>query len=217
MKKAIIFDVDGTLLDTERIFMEGWRRGGALFGYTVTEEALLKTRAVQKAVAVPIFEACCGKGFPYEEIRRERVRIAEEIIGASTPEQLRMPGALEALQTLSQRGYALAVASSTKQELTRAHLEHTGLLKFFQAVVTGDMIQRGKPEPDIFLEAARRLGVSPEDCAVVGDSPADVLAGTAAGMDVYLIPDQVPANPQTTALSRRVLENLGQLLGALEE
>lgn len=217
MKKAIIFDVDGTLLDTERIFMEGWRQAGALFGYTVTEEALLKTRAVQKAVAIPVFEACCGEGFPYEEIRRERVRIAEEIIGASTAEQLRKPDALAVLQALSDRGCALAVASSTRQELTRAHLEHAGLLKFFPVVVTGDMIQRGKPEPDIFLEAARRFGVAPEDCAVVGDTPADVLAGSAAGMDVYLIPDQVPANPQTIALSRRVLENLGQLLGVLEE
>lgn len=216
MKKAIIFDVDGTLLDTERIYMEAWREAGALFGYTVTDEALLKTRAVQVSVAVPIFKACCGEDFPYDTVRQERTRISEEIIAASSPEALWKPYVREVLETLSAQGYAMAVASSTKLSATRAHLEHAGLLKYFPVVVTGDMIQRGKPEPDIFLEAARQLGRDPKDCAVVGDTPADVIAGSAAGMDVYLIPDQVPASPQTTALSRRVLEHLGQLPAALE-
>ena len=90
------------------------------------------------------------------------------------------------------------------------------LLDYFHAVVTGNMVKNSKPAPDSFLMAAEKLGCSPEECIVVGDSPNDVFAAAAAGMDMYLIPDQVPANPETRALSR-VLEHLGQLIPAMEE
>lgn len=215
MKQAVIFDVDGTLLDTERIYMEGWRQGGALMGYPVPDTALVRTRAVSKEVAIPIYQAYCGADFPYEEIRAHRTRIAEEIIAASTPEQLWMPGVRETLEALRQKGYRMAVATSTKLEFTLAHLKQAGLLEYFQAVVTGEMVEKGKPAPDIFLLAAERLGCDPKECVAVGDTPADVLAGSAAGMEVYLIPDQVPANPETRARSRRVLEHLGQLIAEI--
>lgn len=215
MKQAVIFDVDGTLLDTERIYMEGWRQGGALMGYPVPDAALVRTRAVSKEVAIPIYQAYCGADFPYEEIRAHRTRIAEEIIAASTPEQLWMPGVRETLEALRQKGYRMAVATSTKLEFTLAHLKQAGLLEYFQAVVTGEMVENGKPAPDIFLLAAERLGCDPKECVAVGDTPADVLAGSAAGMEVYLIPDQVPANPETRARSRRVLEHLGQLIAEI--
>ena len=215
MKQAVIFDVDGTLLDTERIYMEGWRQGGALMGYPVPDAALVRTRAVSKEVAIPIYQAYCGADFPFEEIRAHRTRIAEEIIAASTPEQLWMPCVRETLEALRQKGYRMAVATSTKLEFTLAHLKQAGLLEYFQAVVTGEMVENGKPAPDIFLLAAERLGCDPKECIAVGDTPADVLAGSAAGMELYLIPDQVPANPETRARSRRVLEHLGQLIAEI--
>ena len=215
MKKTIIFDVDGTLLDTERIYMDAWRQAGALFGYNITDEALLNTRAVSAATAIPIFKACCGEDFTYSLVRNERVRIAEEIIAASMPEQLLKAHTKETLDILREQGYTMAVASSTKHATTQEHLAHAGLLEYFTAVVGGDMVEKGKPEPDIFLLAASLCGSDPKACIVVGDTPADVLAGSAAGMEVYLIPDQVPANPQTTALSRRVLNHLGELLEVL--
>ena len=215
MKKTIIFDVDGTLLDTERIYMDAWQEAGAQLGYTVTEEALRKTRAVRASIAASIFKACCGEDFPYEKVRQERIRIAEEIIAAKTPEQLWKPHLCQTLETLRSQGYVMAVASSTELAKTKRHLAHAGILEYFPVVVCGDMVEKGKPEPDIFLLAASLCGSDPKECIVVGDTPADVLAGSAAGMDVYLIPDQVPANPQTTALSRRVLNHLGELLEVL--
>ena len=211
MIKAVIFDVDGTLLDTEKLYMQAWVEAGASFGYTVPNEALMQTRAVRAAVAKEVFRKYCGQDFPYEQILQERVRVGERIIDALPADKILLPHTVHVLKWLRQRGLKIAAATSTDQQKTCKHLTHVGLQDAFDAIVCGDMVSKSKPEPDIFLEAARRLGVSTDECIVVGDTPADVLAGSAAGMRVVLIPDQVPANEQTTALSWRILSDLGQL------
>lgn len=217
MNRAIIFDVDGTLLDTERIYMRSWQEAGASFGYAIPHEVLLQTRAVSSAVSESLFRCACGSDFPYNKIRAERVIISERIINSSPAHILRMPHAPEILEWLKKQGYILAVASSTDHRKTLAHLEHAGLLDFFSAIVGGDMVENGKPQPDIFLKAADLCDVLPQNCLVVGDTPADVLGGTAAGMKVVLIPDQVPLNAQTSALSWRILSGLEYLKDAVSQ
>ena len=127
-----------------------------------------------------------------------------------------MPYAMQTLQTLKERGYTLVAASTTPYERTCKHLRHAGLYEFFDGIICGDMVERGKPEPDIFLKAAELANTDPAQCVVVGDTPADVLGASAAKIPVILIPDQVPANAQTTALSRCILPDLSQLPEAIE-
>ena len=210
MWKAVLFDVDGTLLDTEKIYMEAWRQACASAGYAVTHDVLLRTRAVPEAVSKRIFQEALGQDLDYSAIRQERIQIAEALIAASG--DLLKPGAKMVLDYLKNKGIPMAVASSTGTQKTMAHLDHAGLLGYFDAIVCGDMVERGKPNPDIFWKAAGLLGMAYEDCVVVGDTPADVKAGTAAGMQVLLIPDQVPANEETTALSLAVLARIDRML-----
>ena len=215
MLRGVIFDVDGTLLDTEKIYIQAWREAGKRFGYEIPHEALMRTRAINRKRATEIFQEYLGPDFCYEQLLPERIRIAEELIDQST--DLLKPGVTELLDELENRGIKMAVASSTNLEKTKAHLSHAGLLHRFHGVVGGDMIEKGKPNPDIFLLAAKLLELSPEECIVVEDSPAGIEAAYRGDFRGILIPDCVPANDQTSAMAYKVLGCLSELRYMLEE
>ena len=206
MIKAVIFDVDGTLLDTERIYMKAWKEAAAEAGYVMPDSVLQKTRAVNTKDAARIFEEEIGNGFSYQAVRPIRVRIAEEIIKRESP--ILKPGVLELLAFLEGKGIRLSVASSTNQQGTREHLAESRILDRFEVVVGGDMVTNGKPHPDIFLKAAEALGAAPEECIVVEDSPAGIRAAHAAGMKAVLVPDQATITQEIIDMADVVLNSL---------
>lgn len=211
MKKGIIFDADGTLLNTERLFMRAWKDAGVEYGYQIPYDALVATRSLALEMAQKVFCSACGEDFPFEQAYLRHHEIAESFIAATPAAELRMPRVLTTLTQLQERGFQLAVASMTRRERNIRHLEQAELLPFFPLVVGGDMVEHGKPAPDIFLLAAQKLGLSPEECLVVGDSPSDMFAAHAANIQAILIPDKAPANPQTIAMSLAVLSDFSEL------
>ena len=214
MRKAVIFDVDGTLLDTERIYMQAWKEAAAELGYVMPNSVLQKTRAVNTKDAARIFETEIGNGFSYAQTRPIRVRIAEEIIARESP--ILKSGVLELLDYLDEKGIQLAVASSTNTQTTKEHLAASGIADRFAVIVGGDMIVNGKPHPDIFLKAAELLGVAPEACIVVEDSPAGIRAGHAAGMKTVLVPDQAVITDEIMAISDVMLKSLLEMPAYLQ-
>ena len=206
MLKAVIFDVDGTLLDTERIYMQAWKEAAAELGYEITDELLRKTRAINVKDAARIFEEEIGNGFSYEKTRIGRVRIAEEMIQRESP--ILKTGVTELLDYLQKKGIRLSVASSTHLKGTKAHLAESHILEPFEVVVGGDMVTKGKPNPDIFLKAAELLGLQADECVVVEDSPAGIRAAYAAGMKAVLVPDQAAITQEIIDMSDAVLESL---------
>ena len=214
MRKAVIFDVDGTLLDTERIYMQAWKEAAAELGYVMPNSVLQKTRAVNTKDAARIFETEIGNGFSYVQTRPIRVRIAEEIIARESP--ILKPGVLELLDYLDEKGIQLAVASSTNTQATKEHLAASKILDRFDVVVGGDQIVHGKPHPDIFLKAAELLGVASESCIVVEDSPAGIRAGHAAGMKTVLVPDQAVITDEIIAISDVMLKSLLEMPAYLQ-
>jgi beta-phosphoglucomutase family hydrolase len=214
MIKAVIFDVDGTLLDTERIYMKAWKEAAAEAGFVMPDSVLQKTRAVNTKDAARIFEEEIGNGFSYQAVRPIRVRIAEEIIRRESP--ILKPGVLELLAFLEEKGIRLAVASSTNQQGTREHLAESRILDRFEVVVGGDMVTNGKPHPDIFLKAAETLGTAPEACIVVEDSPAGIRAAHAAGMKAVLVPDQAAITQEIIDMADVVLNSLLEMPAYLQ-
>ena len=214
MLKAVIFDVDGTLLDTERIYMKAWKDAAAELGYVMPDEVLQKTRAVNTKDAARIFEEEIGNGFSYQKTRPIRVRIAEEIIKRESP--ILKPGVTELLDMLQEKGIRVSVASSTNLQGTKEHLAESRILDRFEVVVGGDMVTKGKPNPDIFLKAAELLGLTPEECIVVEDSPAGIRAACAAGMKAVLVPDRAAITEEIIAMSDVVLSSLYEMPAYVE-
>ena len=214
MIKAVIFDVDGTLLDTERIYMKAWKEAAAEAGYVMPDSVLQKTRAVNAKDAARIFEEEIGNGFSYQAVRPIRVRIAEEIIKRESP--ILKPGVLELLAFLEEKGIRLSVASSTNQQGTREHLAESRILDRFEVVVGGDMVTNGKPHPDIFLKAAEALSVAPEECIVVEDSPTGIRAAYAAGMKAVLVPDLAAITQEIIDMADVVLKSVLEMPSYLQ-
>lgn len=210
MLKAVIFDVDGTLLDTERIYMRAWKEAGKFLGYEVTDELLLKTRAVNVKEAAKIFEDYIGNGFSYSKCRVERVRIAEEIIDRESP--ILKPGVETILNYLKDHQVKLAVASSTDRDKTIEHLAESEIADRFEVIVGGDMVEKGKPHPDIFLKTAELLGVAPQECMVVEDSPAGIKAAYAANMIPVMVPDCVQPTEEMKEMAYAVKDSLEALV-----
>ena len=198
MVKAVIFDVDGTLLDTERIYVDAWKEAGRRLGFEIPEEALKRTRALDRNVAEKIFQSYIGPSFSYMKTWTLRVEIAEEVI-ASGARPLIKPGVPEFLDWLDKNGIPYAIASMTASEKTCSHLDRAGLLCRFPVRVTGDEVSHGKPDPEIFLRAAEKLGVDPADCAVFEDTYAGIQAAVRAGMLPVMVPDYVPARDEERA------------------
>ena len=215
MIRAVIFDVDGTLLDTERLYVEAWRKAVSEMGYELPEDVIRRTRAIDRAIAERIFKDALGEAFDYYEAFRRRVEIAEAVIASGT-HTLPKPGAFALLDWLDAHGIRKAVASMTRRDRTEPHLQAAGLLDRFPVRVTGDQVQKGKPDPEIFLTAAALLGVEPASCMVCEDSYAGIEAANRAGMLPVMIPDYVPARQQERETAK-IVPTLFDVIGLLEE
>ena len=212
---AFLFDVDGTLLDTERIYIKAWQAAAESLGYRLSDDLMRRTRAIDPKIAARMMEAEVGSGFSYEAVRKVRTEIGESMVEGDG--NLLKPGARALLEALCAAGVPFAAVTSTGRAHTARHLELAGIAELIPVRATGDMVARGKPWPDIFLMAASLLGVDPGACYAVEDSGAGIRAATAAGMTPILVPDLARVDEQTRAMAFRTVDSLGDILRALPE
>lgn len=177
---AVIFDVDGVLVDSYHAHFQSWQRMGATLGRELTEAQFVRTFGrVSREIIAEHWGADSLTAAQIAEFDRRKEALYREIVAADFPA---MDGAAELIQALHGAGFKLAVGSSGPPENVALAVEKLGAERFLQARVTGGDVTRGKPDPQVFLLAAERLGVPPERCAVVEDAPVGLAAANAAGM-----------------------------------
>jgi len=212
---AVIFDMDGLMLDTERIARSAWLHAMAQHGYHMDETAYLQLLGRTLRDVECILGEHFGPQFPFQSVYAERQRYADEEMHTNgVPVKA---GLRELIAGLEQRGIPFGIGSSTHRHYAIWKLTHAGLIGHFQVMVCGDEVANGKPAPDLFLEAARRLNMPPENCVVLEDSDAGVQAAHAAGMLPVMIPDLKQPEAAIAALAYRVVPSLNSVIGLLDE
>jgi HAD superfamily hydrolase (TIGR01509 family) len=212
---AVIFDLDGLILDTERPSFAAWGRALSDLGYSLSKDVYLQILGHTIPDAEQIFRNHFGQDLPFHEILDKKQMYLDTYM-ATNGISIK-PGLLEVLDLLEKLSKRTALASSTNIELVQQRLMHAGLQNRFKTIVTGNDVQNSKPAPDIFLLAARRIGVNPSLCIVLEDSAAGIQAAHSAGMIPIMVPDMAKPSEKAVSLAWKICSSLNEVLPYLEE
>jgi HAD superfamily hydrolase (TIGR01509 family) len=211
--KAVIFDMDGLMLDTERLYRAACQQAALEFGYTLSDAAHSRMMGRSAAGAEQVVLDEFGPTFPMDDFRDKCQRLEAGFEGTGVPKK---HGLDELLALLDSRRLPKAVATSTRRVIALPQLAASGLLGRFNAIATGDEVSNGKPAPDLFLLAAQRLGIAPSACLVLEDAEPGVVAANRAGMLVYVVPDLQPLSATTEQLAGGIFNSLAKVAEHLE-
>ena len=214
MIKAVIFDMDGLMIDTEKLLVKYWLEAARYYGYAMNPNHIIGIRSMEPKHAASKLKAEIGQDFDYYKVRNLRKKLMGEHIEKYGLEEKRGLG--ELLDYLKSHHYLTAVATATDYERTCQYLTSLGRMEYFDEIVCASMVEHGKPEPDIYLEAAKRLKTEPFACMALEDSPNGILSAYRAGMYPVMVPDLSQPDEETAKLLYGCVENLSKVTALLE-
>ena len=213
--KAVLFDMDGLMVDTESLSTEAFINSAKAQGYNMTKEETLKVLGFTKANIYQFWiDYFQGTNVDGKKLVDDHYEYIENVLYTVGPEK--MPYVEELLKYLRENNYKIAVASSSDTADIKNNLEKTKLEKYIDEIASGAEVENGKPAPDVFLLAAERLGVDPKDCLILEDSKAGIKAGKASGAMVFMVPDMFTVDKECEDTADRILTNLGEVIEILE-
>ncbi|MCM1055572.1 MAG: HAD family phosphatase [Bacteroides sp.] len=213
--KAVIFDMDGVILDTETLLAKYWCQAAREFGFPMEYKHALELRSLAGEYASPLLKKYFGESFDYTAVRNRRKQLMELDIEQNGLKKKK--GIEKALDDIEKAGLHRAVATATDMERAAKYLRAAGLADRFDTVCCGPMVEHGKPAPDIYIFAAERLGLKPQECAAVEDSPNGIVSAYRAGTKPIMIPDLTQPDSELERLLYRKCDSLEELPAALAE
>lgn len=213
--KAVIFDMDGVIFDSERCVIECWKVIAKKYDISNIEPVLMQCLGVTYEEGKKIFLKYYGESFPYDERKKERSDLYHERYDNG-----RLPlktGIRELLIYLKENDYKVGVASSTREAIVSKQLIDAGLIRYFDNLTCGDMLEKSKPEPDIYLMACEKLGVKPEEAIAIEDSYNGIRSAYRAGVFPIMVPDLVEPDEEMKSLAGMIFLSLLDVKKWLEE
>ena len=206
--RALVFDMDGTLHDTEAVYLDALKHAVQAVGFSISDTFAHSLIGIPGLEGDAMIRDHLGSSFPFERFDRHYEDRVRSVLDEAIPVKA---GAAELLEALSALGLKLAVATSARRESAERHLRRSTLLEHIPVLVTRDDVERGKPYPDVFVRAAEFLGVPTASCLAVEDSFNGVRAAHAAGMMTVMVPDLVQPTDEIRAMCMRVAFDLPEV------
>ncbi len=212
--RGVLFDLDGVVIDSEKLYTRFWMEAAQALGYPMTREQALGLRSLGRDLGQSKLESYFGPGVSYPEVRAKRIELMEAHIAVHGIEE--KPGIRELLAYLQEQGIPCAITSSSSVPLIRRHLSNLGLVDSFTALCSGRDVPRGKPWPDIYLAGATAIGCLPGECLAIEDSPAGIEAAYRAGCLPVIVPDQDQPDALTLERSFAKCDSLPDVMELLK-
>lgn len=212
--KGVLFDMDGVVLDTEKLYCRFWREAAMALGYPMTVEQALGMRSLNAQAGQAKLESYFGPGVSREEMKNKRIELMDAYVNVHGVDP--KPGISELLHELKRWGIKTAITTSSPMERVHRYLKPLGLLDQFDRLCSGHDVPHGKPEPDIYLHGAASIGLAPDQCLAIEDSHAGVLSASRAGCLTVLVPDLDEPAPETLESLYACCEKLTDIIGLLD-
>lgn len=212
---AVIFDMDGVLIDTEKHYNAAWCQAATEAGFPFTREHALLLRSCEAKEGEKLMQGIFGPSFDYYAIRERRRELVRERLAQYGLEK--KPGVEETLRFLRAKGIKTAVATATALDITKSHLTTIGVCDLFDSIVSAKNVAHGKPEPDVYLYACEQIGERPQDCMAVEDSPNGILAAYRAGLRTVMVPDLTQPDEELTKYLYACVNSLSDLCELIDK
>ena len=211
--KGVISDMDGVILDTEKLYVRFWCEAANFYGYPMQRHHALSIRSMARMFVIDKLKGYFGEDFDYHAVHAKRIELMDKYIEENGIEAKQ--GAETLLSYLKQNGYKVALATATAPDRAKSYIERLDLLKYFDEIVCASMVEKGKPEPDIYLYAAEKLGLEPHECIALEDSQNGIKSASSAGCKTVMVPDLDGPTDEIKPLLYAVADNLTDVIKLL--
>lgn len=212
--KAVIFDMDGVITDTESLLVKYWCQAANEMGFPMEPKHAIEIRSLAGKYTEPLLKGYFGDSFDYKAVRARRMELMNADIAQNGLKKKKGLDAL--LDYLGQHGYKRAVATATDYERASSYLKMLEVFDRFDRIICAAMVENGKPKPDIYRFAAAQLGLDPSECIAIEDSPNGVISASDAGCHTIMVPDLTQPDEELMSRLFRKCDDLEQVIKVME-